>query len=160
MWKKQLFSRKYFAQNFFSHMTALWHFVKCVSGLAPCQKSPMLLKNWARNDSSKMRLSKKYFASEIQNFFFCTVFHSFLLSQIESTSCAQQMYIRFCLRQLASEHGFLGMKIIYQFFYFWKCFKSVIFDSIFLKFGIRPLLDNIFRGHGTSHIKCHYYRCR
>ena len=45
--------------------------------------------------------------------FFCTVFHSFSLSQIESTSCAQQMYIWFCLRQLAPELGSLGMKIIY-----------------------------------------------
>ena len=72
--KKQLFSKKHFVQNFFSHMNALWHFVKCVSGLAPCQKSPMRLKNWARNDSSKEHQSKKYFASEIQNLLFL---HSF-----------------------------------------------------------------------------------
>ena len=160
MWKKQLFSNKYFAQNFFSHMTALWHFVKCVSGLAPCQKPLMWLKKWGRNDSSKCTYLRNISLQKSKVFFFCTVFHSFSLSQIESTSSTQQMYVWFCLRQLAPEHGFLGMKIIYHFFYFLKCCKSVIFDSIFLKFDIRHLLGPIYREHCPSHIKRHYYKCR
>ena len=45
-----------------------------LSSAKKCKKSPVWLKNWASNDSSKLHPSKKIFASEIHNFLFL---HSF-----------------------------------------------------------------------------------
>jgi len=142
MFKKQHFSLKHWVQKIFSHMYALWHFVKCVSRLAPCKKSPVWLKNWASNDSSKLHPSKKFLLQKFKIFSFCTVFHTFSLLHIESASYAEQMYIGFYLRQLAPEHDFFRIKIIGHFSHFWKCCKSDIFYSNLLKFCMQHSLVN------------------
>ena len=94
MCKKQHFSLKHWVQKIFSHMYALWHFVKCVSRLAPCKKSPVWLKNWASNDSSKLHPSKKNFASEIHNFLFLHSFpHILAITYWKYIICRAKVYM-------------------------------------------------------------------